>query len=85
MIKVILIFPLILNSLCGNLRNTDIFRNLSLKDSTNLGLFRDLTIGEIINYYNSSSYKKGLKKEEVLNYLQELISKGLKPISHPAA
>ena len=49
------------------------FANLLLKHSTDLGLFRDLKTDEIINYYNTLPYKK----EELLNYLQELISKGL--------
>ena len=82
MIRIFLIFPLIANILCGNLRNTNNLPNLLPKNSTDLGLFRDLTTDEIINYYNKLPYKKDIKKEELLNTLQELISKGHKQISY---
>jgi len=57
----------------------------SLNYSTNLGYFRDLTRKEIISYYNTTAYKKGLKKENLLNFLQDKISNNHKKIEYKDA
>ena len=57
----------------------------SLNYSTNLGYFRDLTRKEIISYYNTTAYKKGLKKENLLNFLQDTISNNHKKIEYKDA
>ena len=71
----------------NNLRITKrLFQKESgLNYSDELGYFRDLTRDEIISYYNSTSYTKGLKSEDLLNFLQKIISNNHKMISHEEA
>ena len=87
-INAILILFVILCCSCKNLRkaNLNINKQSYLNYSNELGLFRDLTREEIVNYYyNSSSYRKGLKNEELLIYLQEVISNGHMKVSYAQA
>ena len=84
-INVILILIVLFCCSCKNLRKAklNIYQQSHLKYSNELRLFRDLTREEIVNnYYNSSSYQKGLKKEELLIYLQEVISNGHMKVSY---
>jgi len=56
-----------------------------LDNSLDSGYFRDLTKNEIISYYKTTDYKKGLKKEELLNFLQKITSNNHKKIEYKEA
>ncbi len=49
------------------------------------GYFSDLTKDEIISYYKTKDYKKGLKKEELLNFLQKITSYNHRKIEYKEA
>ena len=85
--KVIYILFLICFCISNNLPNSKrlLQQKSSLNYSTELGYFRDLTKEEIISYYKTTDYKKGLKKESLLNYLQKIISNNHKKIEYKEA
>ena len=56
-----------------------------LDNSLDSEYFRDLTKDEIISYYKTADYKKGLKKEELLNFLQKIATNNHKKIEYKEA
>ena len=85
--KVIYILYLLCFCISSNLNNSKgaFQKKSSLNYSTKLGYFRDLTKREIISYYNTTDYKKGLKREYLLNFLQNTISNNHKKIEYKEA
>ena len=87
--KMIIICILSLLNLClsNNLHNTKrlLQKKSSLNHSDKLGLFRDLTKNEIISYYKTTDYRKGLKKEDLIIFLQNIISNNHKRIEYKDA
>ena len=86
-IKILYLLSLLILCICNNLNNTKrlLQQKSVLNYSTELGYFRDLTKDEIISYYKSKFYTKGLKKEDLLNFLQKITSNNHKKIEYKEA
>ena len=84
-----ILYILFLLTFCNNNNISNIKRSLqynsALDYSSNLGYFRDLTRDEIISYYKTSYYTKGLKKEKLIIFLQNIISTNHKKIEYKDA